>query len=73
MRLPPLSPLLLVFGGGGGAVEAAAGVLPSGLLPLLWVPVLVLPGPHLHVVHVGVRHQVDVAVGADLKAHQYHT
>lgn len=72
--LPPVRPLLLVFGGGGGAMEAAPGVLPPRLLPLGGVALLVLRRPSLHVaLHVRVGHQVDVAVGVALETNQHHT
>lgn len=74
MRLPPVGPLLLVFSGGGGAMEAAPGVFPPRLLPLRGVALLMLRGPSLHVaLHVGVGHQVDVAVRVAFKTNQHHT
>lgn len=74
MRLPPVRPLLLVFRGGGGAMEATPGVFPPRLLPLGGVTLLVLCRPSLHVaLHVGVGHQVDVAVRVAFETNQHHT
>lgn len=74
MRLPPVGPLLLVVRGGGGAMEAAARVFPPRLLPLGGVALLVLRSPGLHVaLHVGVGHQVDVAIRVTLETNQHHT
>ena len=55
-------------------MEATAGVLPPRLLPLGGVTFLMLGGPSLHVaLHVGVGHQVDVAVGVAFETNQHHT
>ena len=73
MRLPPVRPLVLVFGRGGGAVETAAGVFPPRLLPLGRFTLLVVTGPSLRVaLHVGVGHQVDVAVRVAFETNQHH-
>lgn len=72
--LPPVRSLLLVFRGGGRAMEAAPGVLPPRLLPLRGVTLLMLCSPSLHAaLHVGVGHQVDVAVRVALETNQHHT
>lgn len=74
VRLPPIGPLLLVFRGGWGAMQAAAGVFPPRLLPLWGVTLLMLAGSSLHIaLHIGVGHQVDVTVRVTFKAHQHHT
>lgn len=72
MRLPPVGPLLLMFRGGGGAMQAPSRVFPPRLLPL-W-GLLMLRHPSLHVaLHVGVGHQVDIAVRVAFETNQHHT
>lgn len=74
VRLPPVGPLLLVVRGGGGSMEAAAGVFPPRLLPFRGVALLVLSSPSLHVtLPVRVGHQVDIAVRVAFETHQHHT
>ena len=55
-------------------MEAAAGVLPPRLLPLGELTLLVLHRPSLHAaLHVGVGHQVDVAVRVAFETNQHDT
>lgn len=71
MGLLLVAALLFVFRGGGGAVEAASGVLPPGLLPVRGL--LMLGRPSFQVaLHIRVGHQVDVAVAVALEANQHH-
>lgn len=73
VRLPPVGPLLLVFRGRRGAMKATPGVLPPRLFPLWKVALLVLGRPSLHAaLHVGVGHQVDVAVRVPFETHEHH-
>ena len=58
-------PVVLVFA--SGAVQAAAGVFAAWLVPFRQV--FMVQALRLH---IGVRHQVDVAVNVILETHQDH-